>query len=153
MWGGSFRRYRCFLPLYEVRLMGTVVLPNLAAPFGIPYSITSPKSGDVSSSAGGLSLFSEDLAGGSVGSAYSQQLKVTGGTAPYTFALSSGSLPVGLELVSGTGLIFGTPTAVGTSTFSLCATDSDGLTSTQTFRIAMVAAAAGSGGGNYGWIG
>ncbi len=45
-----------------------------------------------------------------VGYAYSQQLAYSGGTAPYTTSLYSGSLPPGLSL-SGAGLISGTPTA------------------------------------------
>ena len=37
--------------------------------------------------------------------------------APYTFAVTSGSLPVGLTLSSG-GLLSGTPTIAGTSSFT-----------------------------------
>ncbi len=59
----------------------------------------------------------------SVGSAYSFQFTVTGGTAPYTFALASGSLPAGLSL-SGSGAITGTPTTNGTQAFTVSVTDS-----------------------------
>ncbi|ALN86342.1 outer membrane autotransporter barrel domain protein [Lysobacter capsici] len=47
----------------------------------------------------------------------------TGGTAPYTYAVSAGSLPPGLS-VSSAGVISGTPTAPGSYSFSLRATDS-----------------------------
>jgi hypothetical protein len=46
-----------------------------------------------------------------VGMPYSQQLAASGGTAPYTWALSGGTaLPAGLSL-SPSGLISGTPTS------------------------------------------
>lgn len=65
------------------------------------------------------------LANGKVGTAYSQALTATGGTAPRTFALSSGSLPAGLTL-SGSS-ITGTPTASGTFAIKLSATSADGI--------------------------
>ncbi len=48
----------------------------------------------------------------------------TGGTPPYTFAISSGSLPAGLDLNTETGAVYGTPTTVGSSTFTISLTDS-----------------------------
>lgn len=52
---------------------------------------------------------------GTVGVAYSLQLRVTGGTAPYVFTLLSGTLPTGLSIGSGTGLINGTPSATASN--------------------------------------
>ena len=65
------------------------------------------------------------LTSDTVGSTYSQSLSGNGGQAPYTFSavLASGSLPAGLAL-SSTGAITGTPTAAGTSTFTVTGTDS-----------------------------
>ncbi|HJW03587.1 MAG TPA: putative Ig domain-containing protein, partial [Azospira sp.] len=64
------------------------------------------------------------LTAGSVGVAYSQTVSASGGTAPYgSFALQSGALPAGLSLNSS-GTISGTPTAAGTFTFTVRATDS-----------------------------
>jgi len=60
---------------------------------------------------------------GQTGIAYSFQLIAGGGTAPYSFALSSGALPAGLGL-SSSGLISGTPTVAGTSAFVIAVTDS-----------------------------
>jgi large repetitive protein len=59
------------------------------------------------------------------GVAYSQTLSATGGTAPYSFLVSSGSLPAGLALNPATGAISGTPTISGTSNFAIMATDSN----------------------------
>ncbi len=60
---------------------------------------------------------------GATGFAYSQQLSTSGGTAPYTYQLETGSLPAGLNL-SSSGLISGTPSAVGNVTFKVRSTDS-----------------------------
>jgi len=60
---------------------------------------------------------------GTTGIAYSQTLTTTGGIAPYTYAIATGSLPAGLTLSSG-GALSGTPTAAGTFTFTVTATDS-----------------------------
>ncbi|HTT33968.1 MAG TPA: Ig-like domain repeat protein [Methylomirabilota bacterium] len=46
-----------------------------------------------------------------VGQAYSFQLTEVGGVSPFTWSITSGSLPAGLSLNSSTGLISGTPTA------------------------------------------
>jgi alpha-tubulin suppressor-like RCC1 family protein len=66
------------------------------------------------------------LPNGTVGTAYSQTISASGGTAPYTFAVSSGSLPPGLALNGTTGLLSGTPSALGTFPFTLTATDASG---------------------------
>jgi type VI secretion system secreted protein VgrG len=57
-----------------------------------------------------------------VGSAYSFTVTATGTPAP-TFAVSSGSLPAGLQLDSITGVISGTPTQVGASSFEITASN------------------------------
>ena len=60
---------------------------------------------------------------------YGAQFVVAGGTAPFTWAIASGTLPTGLALGTstvGNNTITGTPTAVGSSTFTLTATDSVG---------------------------
>ncbi|WP_421928847.1 putative Ig domain-containing protein [Neoaquamicrobium sediminum] len=59
------------------------------------------------------------------GTAFSQSLSATGGTAPYTYSLQSGSLPVGISLTFG-GLLSGTPTQRGGYAFTVRATDDIG---------------------------
>lgn len=58
-----------------------------------------------------------------VGNPYSTAIQFSGGVAPYTVALTSGSLPAGLTL-SNSGLIAGTPTAEGTFPLSIAVMDS-----------------------------
>jgi hypothetical protein len=65
---------------------------------------------------------------GVVGSTtYNLTLGVTGGTAPYTFSVSSGSLPPGLSL-SSSGQLTGVPTVVGTFPFTVSMQDALGST-------------------------
>lgn len=64
------------------------------------------------------------LPAGQTGIAYSQTLVATGGVTPYTWWVSSGSLPAGLTLNPLTGVIGGTPNTVGRANFTVRATDS-----------------------------
>ncbi len=57
------------------------------------------------------------------GSPFSQSLSSTGGTAPYTYTLSTGALPLGVTL-SSAGLLSGTPTQRGNYSFSVRSQDS-----------------------------
>jgi large repetitive protein len=65
-----------------------------------------------------------------------QTISVSGGVAPYTFAVTTGSLPAGLTL-SATGGISGTPTTAGTSSFTVTATDSSTPASTGTVSLSI----------------
>jgi len=64
------------------------------------------------------------LPNGRVGTAYSQTLTATGDT-PITWSRESGTLPTGLTL-SNAGVIAGTPSASGTSNFTVKATNAKG---------------------------
>ncbi|MHC4714186.1 MAG: putative Ig domain-containing protein, partial [Planctomycetota bacterium] len=74
-----------------------------------------------------LEITTTSLPDGEVGIAYSQTLQATGGLTPYSWAVISGSLPAGLSLNSSTGEISGTPTAYGTSNFTVEVTDSQAV--------------------------
>ena len=67
----------------------------------------------------------ETLPGGTIDAAYSQRL-FANGTEPITWRIDSGTLPAGLSLDADTGEISGTPTAVGTATFTVKAENSVG---------------------------
>ena len=81
------------------------------------------------------------LGGATAGVPYSATLTGSGGygTGTYTFSLASGALPADITL-SADGTLWGTPTAVGTSTFTVQVTSTQTgqpLTATQSFTIAV----------------
>jgi len=71
-----------------------------------------------------LSVSTHSLPTGTVGTTYSGTLKAANGVAPYTWIIANGALPAGLTLTADSGLISGTPTAVGMSSFTVQVTDS-----------------------------
>jgi len=71
------------------------------------------------------------LPDGLVGSSYSFAFSASGGTAPYTFTLGSGTLPGGIGL-STTGLLSGAPGSTFNGTFSVQVRDAAGLTAART---------------------
>ena len=73
---------------------------------------------------------------GTVGTSYTDQATATGGTSPYVFSVSTGSLPAGLSM-DASGAVSGTPTVAGASTFSVTATDAKSATGTGTFTITI----------------
>jgi len=77
----------------------------------------------VNAAAAPLTITTTSLPSGQVNSAYTATMAASGGTAPYSWLLSSGSLPAGLTL-SGSGQISGTATASGTFSFTVKVTDS-----------------------------
>jgi M6 family metalloprotease-like protein len=81
----------------------------------------------ISSAPAAPTINTSTLAGGTVGTAYSQEFNASG-TAPITWSIvnGSGSLPAGLTLGGATGVISGTPTAAGTANFTVKAENSGG---------------------------
>jgi hypothetical protein len=69
-----------------------------------------------------IALSPATLPGGTVGVAYSQAITASGGTAPYTYTLTYGTLPAGVTL-SSSGTLSGTPTASGTYPITVNAVD------------------------------
>ena len=89
-----------------------------------------------------LSVATVSLPAGTVGSAYSQTLLAANGTPPYTWVVSGGSLLAGLTLASS-GVIYGTPTAIGQSSVTIQVTDAVRATASGTFSIVAGAPAGG----------
>lgn len=67
---------------------------------------------------------------------YNTTLVAIGGTTPYTWTVSDGALPDGLSL-STDGVISGTPTSAGTSTFTVQVADNENDISTKAFSLTV----------------
>jgi hypothetical protein len=107
---------------------------------------TAEKSFTVSIAAtGAIQIVENNLPEGIVGTAYSATVTALGGTAPLAWTVSAGALPAGLSLAAATGIISGTPTAAGETTFTLTVTDAatpTAKTDAQVLKIKIVAAPA-----------
>jgi Ice-binding-like/Putative Ig domain/IPTL-CTERM motif len=83
---------------------------------------------------GTINLSPATLPDGTLGTPYSQTIFATGGAAPYTLVVVSGTAPTGLTL-SPAGLLDGTPRAAGVFTFTVRATDSAGCFGSRVYTI------------------
>jgi len=79
------------------------------------------------------------LPNGVIAAAYNQTIVGSGGTAPYTFGVTAGALPMGLTL-TGAGVLTGTPSTVGTSGVTIRGTDANGCFAEVVLAITIVAA-------------
>ncbi|MEO5936332.1 MAG: putative Ig domain-containing protein, partial [Terriglobales bacterium] len=83
-----------------------------------------------------LVITTQALTSGTLGSAYNATISLSGGTAPFNFSVSSGTLPAGITL-STAGVLSGTPTAIGTSNFTVNVTDASAQSVSQQFSITV----------------
>ena len=106
--------------------------PTAAGPFSFTVQATDNSSisgqraysGSVAAAAVVLTPAASTLPAARLNTAYAgQTFTASGGTAPYTYA-SSGTLPTGMTFNASTGVLGGTPTAAGSFTFTITATDS-----------------------------
>jgi 6-phosphogluconolactonase (cycloisomerase 2 family) len=124
---------------------GSVTQYGVPADGDVKPSATPVANGTVSSPTGLLvvsppTLTSSSQLHGTAGAAFSQTLTGGGGHGPYTWAITSGSLPAGLKLNGTTGAITGTPSAPGTTSFTVQLTDQSlptAQTATATISLAI----------------
>ncbi|PUW89784.1 autotransporter domain-containing protein, partial [Cronobacter sakazakii] len=91
-------------------------------------TITAPAAVTISPASGALTP-------ATVGSAWSQNVSVTGGTAPYIW--TAHGLPAGITQNSATGALSGTPTTSGSFSISLTAQDARGVSGTVTYTLVV----------------
>ncbi|MEE9694753.1 putative Ig domain-containing protein [Aeromonas hydrophila] len=128
---------------------GTSITYTPTAGFSGPDSFTytatnasgtsSPATVTITVSTPSITLNPGTLSNGSVGTAYSQTITASGGSAPYSYAITAGALPEGLSLNATSGLISGTPSTAGTTELAITVTDANGATSLQNFSITISA--------------
>lgn len=85
-----------------------------------------------------LTIVSTDLPDGQAGKYYSSRVVVSGGISPYSFSVQNGILPPGLILNETTGDIGGTPTAVGSYTFTIQVTDAESSYAEREFSMEII---------------
>jgi hypothetical protein len=95
---------------------------------------------NISAGAGALQITTASLPAGQVGSAYSATLVASGGTAPYSWSLTGGTLPVGLTLNAATGVVSGTPSASAAGVaLTFTVTDANNLSNSATLPLTISA--------------
>jgi hypothetical protein len=133
-----------------VNLAGTGVLsgtPTIAGTYNFTARVTDAVAGTASQpfiiniTQPPLHFLTITLAEGKEGERYADTIRVSGGTTPYTFSLTSGSLPSGLTLSNSTGYISGTPAqgTAGSFSFTVNVTDSSSptISGQQSFSIVI----------------
>ena len=83
-----------------------------------------------------ITLSPSTLPGGTVGTAYSQTITASGGTAPYTYTVTSGTQTTGLTL-SSAGTLSGTLTAAGGYSFTVSDVDANSCTGSQAYSVTV----------------
>ncbi len=118
---------------YPITVTATdTVLTGVGAPFSIAQNYT------IDVPAPTIVVNPATLPDPIAGSAYGQTVTATGGAAPYTFAVSAGSLPPGITLATG-GALSGTSNQVGTYNFTITATDGFGQTGSRAYTVTIAA--------------
>lgn len=89
-------------------------------------------------------ILTDTLPPGAVGESYGGDLTTFGATTPVTWTVSAGALPAGLALAptsdaaEAKARISGTPTAAGTATFKVRATDAAGAVTTRQYTLEIL---------------
>jgi hypothetical protein len=76
------------------------------------------------------------LPAGSVGASYSQSVAASP-YGSYNYTVTAGSLPPGVTLYGGFGLLYGYPASAGTFSFTIRATDSNSCSGSQNYTVAI----------------
>ena len=102
--------------------------PYASAPVAYSLTVTAP-SVVLSPAAGALTPRTTALA-------FTETFSASGGTGPYSFAVTAGGLPPGIGLTSD-GVLAGAPTAAGNFNFTLTATDANGFTASGAYALTV----------------
>ena len=131
-------------PTGPFSVTGVVGQFDTSAPFDSGYQLFPRTLADIVASVCPTITVSGTLPGGALGTPYSQTLTASGGTPPYQFSVSAGTLPDGLTLSPG-GAVSGTPTVAGSFTFTVRAVGADTCAGAASFTV-VIAGAPGGGG-------
>ena len=86
-----------------------------------------------------LIITTPSLPNGTVGTSYSQTIQASGGAGPFTWSVTSGSLPHNVTLSTSTGNLSGIPDTVAQGvTFTIGVTDSSRHSGARSFSISIL---------------
>jgi hypothetical protein len=88
-----------------------------------------------------LTILQTTLPAGTVGSPYSHTLAAAGGVEPYSWSVSAGALPPGLQL-NASGVLSGTPTAAGTFPVTIRVQDQSQASATKPLSLSITGGSA-----------
>jgi hypothetical protein len=122
--------------------------PTIAGTFNVSVTVTDVSSPQLTATATftlvigapAFTITTTSLAGGRVGEAYSSGVSATGGATAYSW--SATGLPAGLGINASSGVVSGTPTASGTFSVTVTATDASSPKLTATANFSLVIAVA-----------
>lgn len=132
---------------------GSLLAPGTSCQFTLTYTPTTADGvnafvtatdwwdghwGNMTVTAGALTLKPVTLPAPQVGTAYSQTLTGAGGTLPYGYSVTAGALPAGLSLAP-TGVVSGVPSAAGPASFTITITDGVGGTVAKAYNLTVAA--------------
>jgi hypothetical protein len=130
---------------------GLFTAPSVAASTKVTVTATSIADGSVVATSqvtvqplSKLSFTINSLPAGTAGTPYSIALTATGGTAPYLWQITGGSLPQGLSLDQGNGLISGITAQTGTFSFTASVTDANSTNAKSSLALAMTSSTTGN---------
>ena len=115
------------LPLASATYTVTATQGTCSATQGYTFAINCPT----------IVISPATFVSGTLGTSYSQTLTQTGLTGTATWFVSVGTLPTGLSIAITTGVISGTPTIVGTFSFTINVTNGTGCIQTKVYSIVV----------------
>lgn len=130
---------------------GLFTAPSVAASTKVTVSATSIADGSMVAASqvtvqplSKLLFTINSLPAGTAGTLYRSTLTATGGTAPYLWQITAGSLPQGLSLDKSNGLISGITAQTGTFSFTASVTDASSTSAKSSLALAMTSATTGN---------
>jgi hypothetical protein len=118
--------------------------PSLAGTFNFTVDVTDSNSGSARKALAitvapmQLTLNAAATLDGLKGTAFNYQPAVSGGTPPYSWSISAGSLPSGLTLNTTTGALTGTPSVSGIFGFTLAVRDQSSATASRPVQLRIL---------------
>ena len=131
----------------QLNLSFTVLAPSAAGNYNFQWELFQDGVGQFGQMSSNVSITVSDPNPPSIstaspviavqGAPFNLQLATTGGTPPFTWSIASGALPSGLSLNSTTGVVTGTPSALGDFAVNFKVTDAQGRSSQKSITITV----------------